>query len=384
MTDPVDGQPGSLRILLAGGGTAGHVEPALSVADALRRRMPDVEITVLGTSSGLETRLVPERGYRLETIPRVPLPRHLSRDLLTMPSRLAGAVSAATAVIDATKPHVVVGFGGYVALPAYFAARRRGRPIVVHEANARAGVANRIGARLTRYVATSTPKARLPHSHLTGIPLRRSVAVLDRPNARAAARERWGLQPEIPTLLVFGGSQGARRINDVVAQAAPRFRDSGVQILHAAGPDNVVDDGDTAGPVPYIVVHYIDQMDQAYAAADFAVCRSGAMTCAELSAVGLPALFVPYPHSNQEQKVNAEPLLDAGAALLIPDDELTADRLLAEVIPLINDPDTLQRMGSAAASLGHRDADEAMVDLILEAAASRYPRGHSQAQGGRA
>jgi UDP-N-acetylglucosamine--N-acetylmuramyl-(pentapeptide) pyrophosphoryl-undecaprenol N-acetylglucosamine transferase len=364
-----DGFPRPLRVLIAGGGTAGHVEPALSVADALRRRFPDVQVTALGTSSGLEARLVPERGYPLETIPRVPLPRGLSKDLITVPTRLGSAVSQTTHVIDRIRPHVVVGFGGYVALPAYLAARRRGRPIVVHEANARPGLANRIGSRLTRFVATSTPDARLPHARLTGIPLRRSVAILDREAACSAARKSWGLQPLTRTLLVFGGSQGARRINEAVAGAVELLQQAGVQVLHAAGPDNPVT-GDPTGDPPYIVVPYIDEMDQAYAAADLVVCRSGAMSCAEIAAVGLPAVFVPYPHSNQEQEVNARPLLKAGAAVLVPDDSFTASRLLEEVVAIIDDPARLTRMGQASAALGHRDADEAMVDMIVEAAAT--------------
>lgn len=369
MTTSAGSTPVPLRILLAGGGTAGHVEPALSVAAALQRRVPNVEITALGTESGLESRLVPERGYRLETIPRVPLPRGWSKDLITVPTRLAGAVKRTVEIIDRVRPDVVVGFGGYVALPAYLAARRKGRAIVVHEANARAGLANRIGARLTRFVATSSPDSHLPHGRLTGIPLRRTVATLDRAATRSAARDRWGLEPDTPTLLAFGGSQGARRINEAVSGAVADLGAAGVQVLHAAGPENPAS-GDPMASPPYVVVHYIDEMDLAYAAADLVVSRSGAMTCAELAAVGLPAVFVPYPHSNQEQEVNARPLLKAGAAVLVPDAEFTSQRLINEVEPLLEDPQRLAKMGAAGTALGHRDADEAIVDLILEAAAT--------------
>src|SRR3954447_16712914 len=150
-----------MRVLLAGGGTAGHIEPALALADALRREDPTVSVTALGTERGLETRLVPERGYPLELIPPVPLPRRVTPGLFAVPGRLSASVRAASAAIIRTGADVVVGFGGYVALPAYLAARRRRVPIVVHEANARPGLANRIGARFTKYVASAPAGCRL-------------------------------------------------------------------------------------------------------------------------------------------------------------------------------------------------------------------------------
>ena len=357
-----------LRVVLAGGGTAGHVEPAMSLADALCRRLPDTQVTAFGTADGLESRLVPERGYPLRVIPRVPLPRRLTADLLTLPLRLARAVKAARAILVELRPDVVVGFGGYVALPVYLAARRVGCPFVVHEANARPGMANRVGALLSPYVAVSTTNASLRNARMTGIPLRVSVALLDRTKERAAARQEWGLRPELPTLLVFGGSQGAGRINEAMAEAAHRLLDEHIQVLHAAGPGNEVTVKTRTGDPPYVVVSYLDHMERAYAAADLALCRSGAMTCAELSAVGLPALLVPYPHSNGEQEVNAQPMVRAGGGVLVSDRDLTADRLVAEVVPLLRDPDKLSVMGRAAASLGHRDADELLVNLTLEAA----------------
>ena len=155
-----------MSVVLAGGGTAGHIEPALALADALRRANPRIPITCLGTERGLETRLVPLRGYDLELIPAVPLPRSVNQQLLSVPGRLGAAVGAATAVLDRVRADVVVGFGGYVATPAYLAARRRGIPIVVHEANARPGLANRIGVRLTRHVFTGQPGTKLAARHL--------------------------------------------------------------------------------------------------------------------------------------------------------------------------------------------------------------------------
>lgn len=187
-----------MHVVLAGGGTAGHVEPALATADALRRRDPGIGITALGTERGLETRLVPERGYDLALIPPVPLPRRPTLELARLPLRVRAAVRAAADVIRERSADVVVGFGGYVALPAYLAARRLRVPIVVHEANARPGLANRIGARLTSHVATGAPALPLRGAEYVGIPLRHAVATLDRDAVRAEARRFFGLDPDRP------------------------------------------------------------------------------------------------------------------------------------------------------------------------------------------
>ena len=167
-------------VVLAGGGTAGHVSPLLSLADCLRRRDPDVVVRVLGTAQGLESRLVPERGYQLVLVPKVPLPRRPGADLLRLPGRLRAAVAAAGRAIDEASADVVVGFGGYVSTPAYLAARRRRIPVVVHEQNARPGIANRLGARLAAQVGVTFPGTPLPHATVTGMPLRREIATLDR------------------------------------------------------------------------------------------------------------------------------------------------------------------------------------------------------------
>lgn len=358
--------PGS--VVLAGGGTAGHIEPALSLADALRRRDQRVAVTMLGTAHGLETSLVPARGYPLELIPRVPMPRQPSTAWLTLGPRLVDAVRDTARVLRRVDADVVVGFGGYVALPAYVAARRLRVPIVVHEANARPGMANRVGARLTRHVAVSTPDGSLPHGRFTGLPLRRSIATLDRVGRRAEARAGFGLDADRTTLLVFGGSQGAERINAAVAGAAPALLGAGFQVLHAAGPGNRVPVDRAAGDPPYVVVPYLDRMDLAYAAADLVLCRSGAMTCAELAAVGLPAVFVPYPWSNGEQEVNARALVRVGAAEVVADADLTADTAVARLLPLLADRAGLDRRAAAAATLGRRDADDRLVAMVVEAA----------------
>jgi len=368
---PAPGQTGRapLRVVLAGGGTAGHIEPALALADALRRNDPHTQITMLGTARGLETRLVPARGYELALIPAVPVPRRPSTQILTVPSRLRRAVVAVTRILVERRADVLVGFGGYVSAPAYLAARRRHLPYVVHEANARPGMANRLGARGTAYVATSTPRSKLPHATYLGIPLRRQVATLDRVSARSAARAFFGLAADAPTLLVFGGSQGARRINDAAAGAAAALAAAGIQVLHIAGPaghDAVA--AAVAGTPGYVVVGYCDRMELAYAAADVALCRAGAMTCAELAAVGLPAAYVPLPIGNGEQRLNALPVVTAGGGLIIDDTDCTTDWVGTTLTALLLDDARVTQMGAAASQLGRRDADDALAQMVLRAA----------------
>jgi UDP-N-acetylglucosamine--N-acetylmuramyl-(pentapeptide) pyrophosphoryl-undecaprenol N-acetylglucosamine transferase len=357
-----------MHVVLAGGGTAGHIEPAMALADALRRRDPGIGITALGTSRGLERTLVPARGYDLQLVPAVPLPRRLTPGLLRLPPNLAAAVRRTAQILGDVGADVVVGFGGYVAVPAYAAARWRRVPIVVHEANSRPGIANRLGARVTPYVAVGVPGGRLPHARYVGIPLRRAIATLDRGAERAKARTHFGLAAEPPTLLVFGGSQGARNLNRVMAEAAADVAGSGVQVLHAVGRNNRVPIDVPPRSPPYITVPYIERMDLAYAAADLALCRAGAMTCAELSAVGLPAAYVPLPIGNGEQLLNAAPVVAAGGGLLVEDANLSAGWVRDVLLPLLRDSERLARMGAAAAALGRRNADEALADLVFEAA----------------
>ncbi|MEZ0071850.1 undecaprenyldiphospho-muramoylpentapeptide beta-N-acetylglucosaminyltransferase [Planotetraspora sp. GP83] len=357
-----------MRVVLAGGGTAGHIEPALALADALRQQDPAIGITCLGTERGLETRLVPARGYELALVPAVPLPRALTPQLLAVPGRLAGAINAAAGIIDQVRADVLVGFGGYVATPAYLAARRRGVPIVVHEANPRPGLANRLGARLTDHVFTGHPDTSLPNAQYVGIPLRREVAMMDRLSLGDKARSYFGLESDRPTLLVFGGSQGARSINNAALQAAPHLRAAGIQVLHVIGPKNTVEEEPPPGDPQYVILPYVDRMDLAYASADLVLCRSGAMTCAELTAVGLPAAYVPLPHGNGEQRLNAQPIVQAGGGLMVDDADLSAAWIVEVLLPILNDPERVVGMSEAASRLGRKDADVTLARKVLEIA----------------
>jgi UDP-N-acetylglucosamine--N-acetylmuramyl-(pentapeptide) pyrophosphoryl-undecaprenol N-acetylglucosamine transferase len=366
----------SISVVLAGGGTAGHVEPAMAVADALTALDPEVRITALGTQRGLETRLVPERGYHLELITPVPLPRKPSGDLMRLPLRVRLAVRQTRAVLDDVDADVVIGFGGYVALPAYLAAlggplRRRRIPVVVHEANASAGWANRVGARSARRVLSAVPDPGLGRVEVVGVPVRAAITSLDRMALRGQARAHFGFADDARVLLVFGGSQGAQSVNRAVAAAAKDLAVAGISVLHAHGPKNTLDlrepvDGDP----PYVAVPYLDRMDLAYAAADLAVCRSGAMTVAEVTDVGLPAVYVPLPIGNGEQRLNALPVVNAGGGLLVDDADLTPTFVADNVASLLNDAGRLQSMTAAAALAGHRDAAQRVAEVVLDVARS--------------
>lgn len=355
-----------MRVLLAGGGTAGHTSPLLATADALRRLDPTVEVTCLGTPRGLENRVVPEAGYPLELIPPVPLPRRPNADLLRVPARLRGAVKETLAIIDRIRPDAVVGYGGYVSMPVYLAARRRRLPLVVHEQNALPGLANKVGARVADRVAVSFPDTPLKGAEYVGLPIRRMISTLDRTALRAEAREFFGLDGDRPTLLVTGGSQGARRLNEAVSGAAAALTAAGVQVLHVVGPNGAAD---VAGSeVPYVVEHFVDRMDLAYAAADLVICRAGASSVTEAAATGLPAVFVPLPIGNGEQAHNARPVVEAGGGLLVADSALTSEWVAATVPGLAGDPERLGAMGAAAAGLIPRDADEHLARIVLEVA----------------
>ena len=333
-------------------------------------------MTCLGTARGLETRLVPLRGYELELIPAVPLPRSVTPQLLTVPGRLAGAVHGVGTILDRVGADVLVGFGGYVATPAYLAAKRHKVPIVVHEANPLPGIANRLGAHLTTHVFTGHPDTKLRNGTSTS-GCRSGGRSPSSTGSRSATRRRahFGLRPDLPVLLVFGGSQGAVSLNRALAGAVGAITSAGVQVLHVTGPKHLNEIQPPPGPVPYVAVPYVDRMDLAYAAADFALCRAGAMTCAELTAVGLPAAYVPLPHGNGEQRLNALPIVQRGGGLLVDDAELTADWIKSSLLPVLTNIDQVAGMSEAAAAMGRKDADrwlaKAVIDIVAAEAASR-------------
>ena len=350
--------------LLAGGGTAGHVNPLLAVADALRLRDPDATVLVLGTAEGLESRLVPDRGYELLIVPRLPFPRRPNRAALGFLPKFNRAINDVAAILRQRRVDVVVGFGGYVATPAYLAARRAGVPIAIHEANAKPGLANRVGAALTRSVGVAFAGTRLRHARVVGMPLRREIETLDRAGSRSAGLEFFGLTAERPTLLVTGGSLGARRINRTVVDSATDLTAAGWQVLHITGAKSEISD---PGVDHYHLLEYCSRMELAIAAADFAVSRAGSATVSELCAVGLPAVYVPYPVGNGEQRFNAADVVRAGGAVMVDDAQFVPAWVREHLVPLLSDRHRVDDLAAQSKSVGVSDGTARVIALIDEA-----------------
>jgi UDP-N-acetylglucosamine--N-acetylmuramyl-(pentapeptide) pyrophosphoryl-undecaprenol N-acetylglucosamine transferase len=362
-----------VSIVLAGGGSAGHTSPLIATAVELQRLQPNARLTAVGTARGLETRVIPAAGLPLELIPPVPVPRRPSLDLALIGPRLWRAASSALAVLRRAEADVVLGFGGYVSAPVYLAASRLRLPVVLHEQNLLPGLANRLAARLTRHVYTSFADTPLPHAKYIGLPLRRAITELDRSALRSTAREQFSLRDDLPVLLVSGGSQGAMSINAAVLGARDRLLAAGIQVLHVLGPKNLNDQTlastDAQTGARYSPVAYVEHMEHAYAAADLMLGRSGASTVLETAAVGLPAIFVPYPYGNGEQARNARAVVDAGGGILLDDAACTQEWVTQHVPALINDQGRLDGMSATLRGVAKVDAASVLAERVLEVAA---------------
>lgn len=310
-------------IVFAGGGTAGHIQPALAVAALWQQKNPTDRIIFIGTQSGLETTLVPQAGFELKLITRVRVPRSLSPALLKVPTLLHQAIAESKQIL--ADADLLIGFGGYVCAPAYIAAHSLLIPIVIHEANAKPGWANRLGARYTDALAVGTPveKGAFSDAMIAGLPLREDIATIlqKNPNAtdgqwsqlRKSAKTFFGIEPTKKVILVFGGSQGSQAINSVIESARSGLKNSSLVILHSVGGANSLPASDDH----YKAFAYINDMAQAYLAADLVIARSGAITCSEVGALAKFALFIPLPLGNGEQSVNADHLVSAGRAITL-------------------------------------------------------------------
>jgi UDP-N-acetylglucosamine--N-acetylmuramyl-(pentapeptide) pyrophosphoryl-undecaprenol N-acetylglucosamine transferase len=347
--------------LLAGGGTGGHVNPLLALAEKIRETEPEAKVLVLGTLEGLESRLVPERGFELVTIDRLPFPRKPSVYALLFPVRFSRAVSQVRELLKSHSIDVVVGFGGYASAPAYVAARKSKVPYVVHEANALPGMANRMGARKASAVAVVFPGTKLNRASVTGMPLRSEIQASLKTSNKQSARSFFGLDEKTVTLLVTGGSLGANRLNQAVVEASAALNAAGIQVIHIVGERSELPELSTKSLVR---LKYCNRMDLAMGAADFAVSRAGASTVSEFSALGLPALYVPYPIGNGEQKHNVEHLLQAGASKLISDEGFTAAFVRDEVIPLVSNTKELQSMSAELKKASISDGTERLLRLV--------------------
>ena len=365
----------AVTVVLAAGGTAGHVNPMLATARAIQTVAPDAHIVMVGTAEGMEGDLVRAAGFEMRTIPRVPMPRSLRVDSLKFPFALRDAVSQAGKILESVGASVVIGFGGYVSTPVYLAAWRRKIPVVAHEGNARPGLANKLGARFAKVVALTFSNTALKASRgltvTTGLPMREPITALaeskeSRLKLRQREAERFGLDPCRPVILVTGGSQGAQHINEVMAALAPELLRRGIQVLHLTGRGK-------AQPVleeveflegTYVVLEYLEHMEQAYSVADLVISRAGAGMVAEVSALGIPAVFVPFPIGNGEQALNAHDVVKAGGALLVRNQDFTEQWVRDHVFELFGG-DRLARMAQRARQVSPLYAARELAELAL-------------------
>lgn len=380
------------HIVLSGGGTAGHVNPLLAVAHVIRDLEPDADIAVVGTAVGLEHDLVPQAGFELETIEKVPFPRRPNKAALQFPAKWRAETAKVRDILTRHHAQVVVGFGGYTSAPVYAAAHKMGIPIAIHEQNARAGMANKLGARWASMIGAAYAQPGLKpckgvEVERVGLPLRPAIAQLasdlehDRIATRKAAAAQLGVDPNRPLVVVTGGSLGAVNVNRAVAASAKELL-AHAQVIHLTGKgkddevrslvsvsagEQVLGElgSDHASDGDYRVAPYLERIDLAFACADLIICRSGAGTVSELTALGLPAIYVPLPIGNGEQRFNAQPVVDAQGGLMVADADFTSEWVRNHVPKLLADPKTLSDYGANAWKYGIRDAAEVMARRVL-------------------
>lgn len=362
------------RIVLTGGGTGGHIFPALAVGERLRDDPDVASLVYIGKRGGLESRLIPAHGIAFEGIDFTGMPRKPGMALLRWLASIPPAVRHAGRLLDAARPDVVFATGGYVSAPVLAAAAWRRIPAVIHEPDACPGLVNRLMSRwadqATIAFAQARPALACARVHVTGNPLRGAIGQLSKPQGLAALNLPW--DPQRPTLLVTGGSQGARRLNQALIEALPALLDThGLQILHQTGATlhdeamAMIADTPWADHPRYCVRPFFEAMAAAWACADLAVCRAGSLTLSELYRCGLPSILVPFPFAAADhQTKNAQASVRAGASVMLPDAALAGPRLLAELRSLLDVPERLSAMAQASQQLSHPQATEAIIALL--------------------
>ena len=373
---------GPARVVIAAGGTGGHIYPGLALADALVAQTDRAQVSFVGTRRGLEGDVIPRAGYELDFVDMVPF---TGANRFVLPGALLRAGAQSRKLLRRRRADVAVGMGGYASAPLVLGARMARLPSLVHESGAVPGKANLLAARLTDNIATSFPSAvrAFPagkHVRVTGMPLAREFSGFDRDSLRADARRALGLPEQGFVLFVMGGSQGATRLSTAAVDLGARWRDrDDIHILLKLGARSADDiDERLAALGADKVVHrvaYLDRMDTAYAAADAALCRAGAGTVAELAATGLPAVLVPYPFATGDhQRENAAELVAAGGAVVVTDDAATAGTIGPIVEELVADPDRRTTMAAAARTAGRPGAADELARWVLDLATQRTGR----------
>ncbi len=332
-----------MKVIFAGAGTAGHVEPALAVAVLLRELHPEIESIFLGTETGIENSLVPAANFPLYLIDKTPFPRRINSQLFKWPFRFRATVRATQSLLSGAD--LVIGFGGYVAAPAYLAAKRVGIPILAHEANAKMGLANRLGSWCG---ATMLRALSDRGDNSVGIPLRDSIVELarlksaERVAAKIAARLALNLDPEADTILVFGGSLGSAKFNETIGQIQREISQLGFQVIHGVGGKNQL----PLAQAGYLPLPYIDDMARAYAACDLVIARSGAVTVFETGVLGIFTLYVPLPIGNGEQAHNAQVVVSRGGGEIVKNSDFTAEWFRSNISRLMAKAESWEEGGS--------------------------------------
>jgi UDP-N-acetylglucosamine--N-acetylmuramyl-(pentapeptide) pyrophosphoryl-undecaprenol N-acetylglucosamine transferase len=365
-----------MKLLVAGGGTGGHIYPGIAVAEEVRRLRPDTEFLFVGSERGLESRVVPEAGFQLETLPARGVVRTSVWRLPGAAIQNGIALLRARGLIARFHPDVVLCTGGYVSWPVGMAAYLARRPLLLQEQNSVPGLANRVLSMLAVEVHVAFSEARQylwrkDRLKLSGNPVRRVILSGD----RRTARGRFGLEEGPPTVFVFGGSRGAKRITEAALEALRHLKGTlACQLILQTGKEDfaAARARAEASGMHVIVLPYVNDIHQAYAVADLVVCRAGAMTLAEIAACGVPAILVPFPHSAYDHQVkNAESLAERGAASLILDAELTGERLAQEILRLLRDRETLVRYSTHARTFARLDAAERIGKSLIAWAEGR-------------
>jgi len=381
-------------VVIGAGGTGGHIYPGLATADAIRAARPDSQIVFVGTKRGLEGRLIPQAGYELITVDMLPLNPNLRWRLVFFPFSIVRSTVQTLRTLRGRKADVVLGMGGYPSVPAVLAAWLARVPRIIHESNATPGLANRFVSRFAPNIALAFREGgrKLPRhrdTRLVGMPISESLAAFDRDALHEEARAHFNLKDGERMVLVSGGSLGAVRLSRAAADLAGRWRDrTHIRLVIKAGRDQLpaIEQQLTSngGHAVATALAYLDRMDLAYAAADITVCRAGSGTVAELSHVGLPAVLVPYPSAaHDHQSFNAQALVDVGAAVMIRDSDVTADRLEQVLTPILADPARLAAMAAAAHQTVHSTAARDLASWVLELAdhpGTDRLNGHSDAK----
>lgn len=361
--------------MFAGGGTGGHLYPALSIAETIRQRRADADILFIGTQGKIEARVVPSHGFAFRSITISGFARKLSADTLVFPARVVAAVMQSIGILRSFKPDVVVGTGGYVCGPPLAAGMLLGIPTLIQEQNGYPGVTTRLLARRATEVHLTFESSRhylkrTDNVHVTGNPTRGAIGSVSRADGAAA----FGLDPARTTVLVVGGSQGATALNRAMQRSIGMITAEGSQVLWGCGPRDaeacqravVALPGAEAGRVK--VLPYIEHMESAYAACDLAISRSGASTLAEMTRAGVPSVLVPYPYAAADhQTANAKVMVEAGASMLIPEERADAE-LMGAVMALLHDPGRRGTMSACARHLGRPGAADVLADAVLKLA----------------